>query len=452
MPDSLLLKFQRLPDVTKARASDPEAMRALDLLEKDFSLNLAELVMRVLVGEVAPEKIDEALNKQYSVEKEKAKQVGKAMLDRLFFHFRLLEVPEVPQEKAAGAKPLTPQSGAVPYLVHPDDEKDLVFHKKLLQSAPPQVVDTDFEHVVSRLMQMERLQLDEITKRRFEKVVESRLVDVRDKLETRDILVRSQKIGGLGLEEATAERIVAELERVVEEIHRRPRPKLPVPPKPIPEKPKPVIQPKPPSTPVVPPAPVQTVVPKPVPSPVIKPITPSTPAPVKPVQIFTIEKPKKAVAPPPWFRPSNIPPASLAPKPVVATRFSPKPVAAPQPSYQEMVTDVRAPSKVMGPIEVLGSLSLEDFRRLGSDPEARVEKIVNEIEALSRDSFSQKAAGLQAWRKSPTFQNYLQIGQIAMEKKQDLIDVIQFLKAQGKPTLMMDEFEAISALMKKFRF
>lgn len=452
MPDSLLLKFQRLPDVTKARASDPEAMRALDLLEKDFSLNLAELVMRVLVGEVAPEKIDEALNKQYSVEKEKAKQIGKTMLDRLFFRFRLLEVPEVPQEKAVNTKPLTPQSGAVPYLLHPDDEKDLVFHKKLLQTAPPQVVDTDFEHVVSRLMKMERLQLDEITRRRFEKVVESRLVDVRDKLETRDILIRSQKIGGLGLEEAMAERIVAELERVVEEIHRRPRPKLPVPPKPIPEKPKTVIQPKP-----VPPASVQAVVskpaPKPIPPPAIKPIVQLTPAmPVKPVQISTIEKPKKAVAPPPWFRPSNIPPASLSPKPVAATRFAPKPVAAPQPSYQEMVTDVRAPSKVMGPIEVLGSLTLEDFRRLGSDPEARAEKIENEIEALGRDSFSQKAAGLQAWRKSPTFQNYLQIGQMAMEKKQDLIDVIQLLKAQGKPTLMMDEFEAISALMKKFRF
>ncbi|MFA6587974.1 MAG: hypothetical protein WCT08_02795 [Patescibacteria group bacterium] len=450
MPDSLLLKFQKLPDLTKSRASDPEAMRVLDQLEKDFSLNLAELVMRVLVKEVAPEKIDEALNLQYSVDRTKAKEVAQAMLDRLFFHFHLLELPDVSQDKSKEGEPLKPQSGANPYLVHPDDEKDILTHQKFLQNPPAQTVDTDFEKVVNRIVQMERLQLDEITKRRFEKVIESRLVDVRDKLETRDILVRSEKIGGMGFDDARAERIVAELERVVEEIHRRPKPVI--------EKPKPAIQPKPIPPPPPPPPKVQVDL-KPkaeneIPKPVPKPVMPKPPEiQSTPVSISTIEKPKKIVAPPPWFRPSNIPAVAQPSQPVQsAVTFKPKPIAPPQPSYQEMVTDVRAPVKVMGPIEVLASLTLEDFRRLGVDPEARTKKIIDEIEALGKDSFGQKAAGIQAWRKSPTFQNYLQIGQMAMEKKEDLTDIIQLLKAQGKPSLGTDEFEAIGALMRQFRF
>jgi hypothetical protein len=446
MPDSLLLKFQKLPDALKARASDPQAMRALDLLEKDFSLNLAELVMRVLVGEVSPEKLDEALNLSYGAPKEKAKTVAQAMLDRLFFPHHLLEVPEVPQEKPFAAPPLKPQAGAEPYLVHPDDQKDLVKHTQNLQTAPPPAIDTNFESVVARLIKAENLQLDPIGRRRFEKIVESRLVEVRDKLETRDSLMRSSKIGGMGFDEIRAGRIGLELERIVEELHRRPRPTPQPKPAPVPIIPKPVA---PKVAPVAPPPPKTVLPPPPVKAPIssqpvatqILPKPQTSPAPPSPAK----------VAPPPWFRPSGVPPARPAPIKPPPVPVKPK-VREPQVSYQEMVTDVRAPAKVMGPTEVLASLDLPDFRRLGESPKERVEKIRDEIEALGRDSFALKTSGIQAWRNSPTFKNYLEIGQQAMEKKQDLIDVIQLLKAQGKPALDQEEFEAIGWLMRQFRF
>ena len=95
MPDNLLVKFQKLPDELKARASDPDAMRSLDSLETQYGVNLAELVMRVLVQEVEPAKLDEALIQQYAVPAEKAKELGKHMLDDLFFKYRLLDLPGV---------------------------------------------------------------------------------------------------------------------------------------------------------------------------------------------------------------------------------------------------------------------------------------------------------------------------------------------------------------------
>lgn len=126
--------------------------------------------------------------------------------------------------------------------------------------------------------------------------------------------------------------------------------------------------------------------------------------------------------------------------------------ARPEPSYREMVTDVRAPSRVMGPVEVLGNLSLDDFRRLGDSAGARIGKIAEEMDALTRDSFAQRAAGIAAFRQSPTFKAYLQLGQMAMERKEEVAEIIDLLKVQHTPTLTPEEFEAIGALMRQFRY
>ncbi len=436
MPDSLLLTFQKLPDLVKARASDPDAMRALDRIEQETGTKLAELVMRVLVREVEPTKIDEALVAQYNVPKAKSAEVAKMLLDQLFFKFRLLEVPEVPEVKSATPS-LQPQAGASVYLVHPDDAKDVAPHMQQLQSAPAPLAALDPQTVTKNIVGMEKLQLDEVLQRRLQKIVESRLVDVRDTAETVEMLLRPVKIGGLGFDEARASRIAGELQRVVEELHRRPKPvitKVAPPPPPVPK------------PPVVQPAPPPPVAPKPAAPPAPAP-TPKTAAPVAPKAPATPPTKPGPVAPPPWFRPPSVPAAVPAkPQPVLVSK---RPAV---PSYRDVVTDVRAPQKVLGPVEALGSLSIADFRRLGADPVTRTQKIAEEIEALSRDSFAQRTAGIRAWRQSPTFQSYLEIGRMAMERNEEVSDVIQLLSAQGKPVLSADEMEAIGALNRQFRF
>ncbi|MEK7570062.1 MAG: hypothetical protein AAB515_01290 [Patescibacteria group bacterium] len=478
MPDSLLLKFQKLPDAAKAHASDPSAMRALDNLEKDFGVNLAEVVMRVMVQEIEPAKLDEALEQQYKVAPGKGKELAKHLLDDLFFKYRLLDMPDVRDVLTAEkpATPLQPQAGASQYLVHPDDHKDIAPHVAALQVTPTPRVDTDPTHVAVKLLQLEKLTLDDMLSKRFQKIVEARIVDVRDKRETTDMLQRPTKIGGMGFDEPRASRIVGELENVVEELHRRPRPVMP--------KAQPVI-------PVAPPPPVQPVVPvvpKPLvlaPAVVAKSSTPqvqkqvATPSPalrapqgasdgshppaapaggeggIKPPTPALAAKP--TVAPPPWLRPAQQTPAPMvrpASTPVARPAASrpASPTARPAPNYRDMVTDVRAPAKVMGPIEVLGNLSIEDFRRLGTTATGATAKISEEMDALARDSFAQRAAGIAAFRQSPTFKAYLQLGQMAMERKEEVVEIIDLLKAQKTTTLTAEEFEAIGALMRTFRF
>lgn len=438
MPDSLLLKFQKLPDAAKASASDPAAMRMLDRLEKDYSVNLAELVMRVMVQEVDPAKLDEVLEQQYKVPVGKGQELAKHLLDDLFFKFRLLDVPDVKDVLTAEIpkNPLQPQAGASPYLVHPDDHKDVASHSVALQTAPPPRIDTDPTHMTAKLVQLEKLSLDDMLGKRFQKIVESRLVDVRDKVETTDMLLRPPKIGGMGFDEARAGRIVQELEKLVEEIHRRP--KVVVKSASLPPPPRPVIAKAP--VPVAPPAPKP-----PAETPSVVPIAKPTPPAVS-----------AKVAPPPWLRPVQAPAPMVKPANTpVARPAAPRPAQPaprPEPTYRDMVTDVRAPSRVMGPVEVLGNLTLDDFHRLGETPTDRVNKIMEEIEALSKDSFAQRAAGISAFRQSPTFKAYLLLGQMAMERKEEVTEIIDLLKAQGTPSLDAEEFEAVGSLMRQFRF
>ncbi|MDP2790035.1 MAG: hypothetical protein Q8O51_02815 [bacterium] len=498
MPDNLLVKFQKLPDELKARASDTDAMRSLDSLETQYGVNLAELVMRVLVQEVEPAKLDEVLIQQYAVPAPKAKELGKHMLDDLFFKYRLLDLPGVKDPVLTAPAPaLQAQAGASPYLVHPDDAKDLAPHTQALQQAPVQVVDTNPVNVAKRLVAMEHLELDDILLKRFQRVVESRLVDVRDKSEVRDILLRSTKIGGMGFDEARADRIIGELANVVEALHRQPRPpaaSLQA----MPGGPKPVIKPLPPpardaSQRVAggPPPPVVKPTAAPLPSPPpeggrVKEGNPPLPSgedalsesrlsgtsrkagegnqPARSTVVATqqITKPasqpsavpRPVVAPPPWLKPSGTPVSRPAPppqpRPVVPVIPRPQPVAPP--TYREVITDVRAPSRVMGPIEVLGSLKIDDFRRLGGTPQACTLKIAEEFEVLGQDSFAQRAEGISAFRQSPAFKSYLMLGQLAMERKEEVREVVELMKAQGKQSLNEAEFEAIGALMRQFRF
>jgi hypothetical protein len=466
MPDNLLVKFQKLPDELKARASDPDAMRSLDSLETQYSVNLAELVMRVLVQEVEPAKLDEVLTQQYMVPAEKSKELGKHMLDDLFFKYRLLDLPGVKDPVLTAPAPaLQAQPGASPYLVHPDDAKDLAPHTQALQQVPAQVVDTNPVAVAKRLVAMEHLVLDDILTKRFQRVVESRLVDVRDKSEIRDILMRPTKIGGMGFDEARADRIINELFIVVEALHRQPRPKISPPPAPTPPAPKPLTAPV--VQPVVVPHPETLsqresgMVQKP-PLPVgegIQPVRPMVPASqqiTKPASQPSAT-PRPVVAPPPWLKPSGTPiarptppPPPVQPHPATPAIPRPKPVAPP--TYREVVTDVRAPSRVMGPIEVLGSLQIDDFRRLGGTPQACTLKVAEEFEVLGQDSFAQRAAGISAFRQSPVFKAYLTLGQMAMERKEEVREVVELMKAQGKQSLTEGEFEAIGTLMRQFRF
>ena len=105
----------------------------------------------------------------------------------------------------------------------------------------------------------------------------------------------------------------------------------------------------------------------------------------------------------------------------------------------------------MGPVEEIGALTALDFRRLGANPNEAGLAIMEKIEQLEQESFSQRIAAIRAWQDSPVYRLYLELGGASMEEKKPVATVIAERQAARTPTLTEPEFEAISDLNQKLR-
>lgn len=106
----------------------------------------------------------------------------------------------------------------------------------------------------------------------------------------------------------------------------------------------------------------------------------------------------------------------------------------------------------MGPLDEIQALTLIDLRRLASDPRMAVGEIMEKVERLEQESFSQRIAAIRAWQQSPVYRLYLELGHQSMEKTQPIASVIGQRQAAGEPSLTEAEFEAISDLNQKLRY
>lgn len=113
--------------------------------------------------------------------------------------------------------------------------------------------------------------------------------------------------------------------------------------------------------------------------------------------------------------------------------------------------DVRFEQKLSGPVEQLKSMRLVDFRRLSSDPEKAIEKIMDDIDLLENEGYDKRIAGIKAWRKSPVSQTYARLSRESLSTGKSLKQVVKSKSGDDK-TLNWAEVQAIMKLNSKLRF
>lgn len=149
----------------------------------------------------------------------------------------------------------------------------------------------------------------------------------------------------------------------------------------------------------------------------------------------------------PISRPSTMPPAQISQPVALPPKSYPSP---PRPSGK--ITDVRPAPKLLGPLEELSSLTLKDFRRLGTAPQEAVQKISSKIEFLGRESLTRKMQGIAAWQKSPLYQQYSSIMRQSLKDRTSPEATLARFAGQGQETLTKEEWYAIMELNQKLRF
>ncbi|MFA5134151.1 MAG: hypothetical protein WC459_05100, partial [Patescibacteria group bacterium] len=103
-----------------------------------------------------------------------------------------------------------------------------------------------------------------------------------------------------------------------------------------------------------------------------------------------------------------------------------------------VVEDIKFVSKLYGPLEEIGRMTLDDFRKLSSDPKEVILKIKDKLGLLRGESFKKYQMGVEAWCKSPVYGEYLKLLSETLVSALPLSDIL----AKSK-TLTAEEFDAI---------
>jgi len=123
-------------------------------------------------------------------------------------------------------------------------------------------------------------------------------------------------------------------------------------------------------------------------------------------------------------------------------------------SFVDSVATSQVPrfkTRVLGPIDELANMTIEDFRRLGPPAEA-MKKIVEKVDLLAADSLFEQKKGIDAWKRSEVYRTYLSLGAESLEKKIPVADVIEQRKSIGDQTLTVDEFNAVAEVNQRISF
>lgn len=121
-------------------------------------------------------------------------------------------------------------------------------------------------------------------------------------------------------------------------------------------------------------------------------------------------------------------------------------------AVEDMTPPPKAPVNLTGPIEELQNFTLDNFRHLGNSPSEQSAKLLAKINLLEKDSVTKKAQGIEAWRNSPIYTQYLSLGSESLSQGKDVASIIMDYANQGQATLSIEEFSAISDLNKNLRF
>ncbi len=363
--------------------------------------------------------------------------------------------PTVAAWKPVPAAPITVAS-AGDLDLEPEELAEIQQHAENIKQFNPPAVQQDaapsLVSIITGVAVANSLQFEnEIYRKRFEKIMESRVRNIRSGIETREILTRAKKVGGLELPPDAAERVTSSIEQQAAshpEFQAAPAPRVDTQPLPRLDQSVSTTEPAVPNAPpsfipipkvmqrVLPPA---AATPAPQPPQPSQAAVPQSPTAQPEIPVPTIPpQPARPVVPLPQVEDLYQKPVELEMSRIARSR-------QPELDRPQMV-DIRLPVTAVGPIEELGQVDLKEFRRLGNSPEESAEKILEKVFLLEEESWQVKMDGIKAWQRSPVHSMYVDLGLESVRSGRTIDEVIQSLAQGDKPHLIKQEFLAINNL------
>ncbi len=433
-----LEKFKTLPKAIQLKIEAPEVMTVVSRLSQEYKLNLASTILKVMVGEIKLENLGAYLINEFHLAGEVAQVLEKKLRREVFVN-------------------------VIDFLMGSDQKSPLVFSeadesevRTVKQPLHNQSFDDEVENTVTEILKQSRINFtDPLGSGKFRQVLKTYVRGSRDRLATREALIKDSELGGVALNRDTAERVLIIADNFltrtngIKKSPLRPLMKKIIPTNeeaydlsaslkaqgklktPVSPSQPPIIQPKKiildPEHELMPPVPAVTVR-QPVPPP-----PPQSRSIIKEaITQAKIDKPilRRAVTPPP-------PPVQKFEK---------------SDTGKVKMDDVRYEARALSPVEELRYFTLTNFRRLDPDPVQAVEKIKGKLELLAKDNYSKKIEAIIAWQESPLNRLYIAVCRRSLEDNLPLAGVLERELAKDKNFLQPKELSAIINLNKSLKF
>jgi len=97
-------------------------------------------------------------------------------------------------------------------------------------------------------------------------------------------------------------------------------------------------------------------------------------------------------------------------------------------------------------------LSAVEFRRLSSDPNEAVHKLLDKLELLEKIAYTERIKGVKAWRFSPVNKLYILMTEEALAHGLSVAEVAARRRNAGEDSLSPKEVNAIVKLNKAIKF
>lgn len=496
-----LEKFNKLPKAWRNKVSAPQVMKAIDELEKKYGIDLAVLVMKVMIKAVGLENLPMYFAQEYGLSKEKAEGLAEELRKRIFSD--VLDYLKSGQEsvKPASTKDLVSgpvaaamgakKVGGADFFFSSEDEEEVrQLSRKQGGFEEFYLSDNFISDQIKEIIKEARVSwASEQLSNRFKDIISTYYRGVRTKLDTKQSLIKPVELGGLGLEEDAADKVLliaaGNLEKKSYPEMARPRKvKLPEDSQAEPKEEKAAGKP------------LQEAIKKeisqeleelkkigmrdvdydfkkmavdkgkfkkPETFPVEKLDVSHELAPLSPT-IKKEEEPKEEL--PEKDALSAIAPLPAEERAVKKTEDRKQEIKVKKEEFEDKIKltrpsqvggrkkmeDVKAAPRVMSPIDELRYMDMISFRRLAENPRGITARIKERIGLLEEEQYSKRTEGVKAWRESLVSRLYLQIGQESISKNMPVSAIIEERKKSGQDFLSLEEFEAVMDLNKSLRF
>jgi len=422
-------KFRALPSSLKQMVSKAEFMERIAHLEDRFQIQLGRVVLRLLTDDLNLKDLNAFLEQEHGMDTIEAKKLKIALFNEIInpLSQELQKKGSVSKEGEDGGwfpmnlgRPLNlkdifeGKEGGMPESSF--DVQDLVVDVGEIRKE----AKAKEEHALTEIVSKVTIVLSDDQKKKLKDVFRSRLKNVRDAVDTRLALSRPLDAGGVGLTDVEASDTSIMVENYL---------KNNWPPKLSKEeeeaalkKVKSELQP---SEKII-----ETAF--------AEPKIPEAPAKEEP---WTVDKARRAVL-------ETIGEEKDVEKGI---KENPAEILKVEPSPARTAERERTPFHLVGPLEEISLITIDDWRSIYTSTAEAVSKTKEKIEELGKESFKKKIEGIKAWQKGAIARLYIEIGKESMEKNETIAKISNERQGKNAPYLTEEEFQAIMDLSRELR-